>query len=236
MNIKKELENSLPTNLNFTEKEKASIRYQVRSSYTAKFKFKSVILAVFFITIAIFFVLSMTLPNLIEENALNDRIIGNTTHSSGETFEGFFHRKMKEMHQDEENFTYSLVHTEMNAVHKDDMIAVFKERNSNSEEKIYIAYIEKEGSQWEWKRTRGAEWDSPVKWSSMDKIPYIYSGAIRDNSIAEVYAGDEKAIIIDIENDKRFWYVISPVKDVQVKMVKKDGTEEVIKSLNFEER
>ncbi|WP_100405593.1 hypothetical protein [Bacillus solitudinis] len=155
--------------------------------------------------------------------------------SNEQTFEDFFHQKMKEMHKGEKSYSYSLVHTELNAVHEDDGIAVFKERNNNQEEQIYIAYLEKEGNQWEWKRTRGAEWNTPVKWSSMNQPPYIYSGAISDSSIIEVYAGDEPAKIINIEDDKSFWYAISPIKDVIVKMVKEDGIEEIIEEINYEE-
>ena len=61
----------------------------------------------------------------------------------------------------------------------------------NGEEQISIAYIEKVDNQWEWIRTSGAEWTSPVKWSSMNQPPYIYSGEINDSSIFEVYAGYE---------------------------------------------
>ena len=91
---------------------------------------------------------------------------------------------MKEMHLGEENFSYSLVDKQFDLVHEDDAIAVFTE-HKNQEEKIFIAYFEKVNNQWEWKHTRGAKWNSPVKWSSMNSEPYIYSGAINDNTIAE---------------------------------------------------
>ncbi|MEK4084480.1 hypothetical protein [Psychrobacillus sp. FSL K6-1415] len=68
-----------------------------------------------------------------------------------------------------------------------------------------------------------------------DVEPYIYSGAINDNSIVIVYAGDERATIIDLEDEKRYWFAISPIKDVKVKMVKTDGTEEVIEEIKHEE-
>ncbi|ATP40761.1 hypothetical protein CSE16_12265 [Solibacillus sp. R5-41] len=61
----------------------------------------------------------------------------------------------------------------------------------------------------------------------MNSEPYIYSCAINDNSIAKVYAGDEQATIIDVEGEKRFWFAISPIKYVKVKVVKIDGTEEI---------
>ena len=141
---------------------------------------------------------------------------------------------MLEMHVDEENYTYSVVEKQFNVIHEEDAIAVFKEQK-NQEEKIFIAYFEIEDDQWQWKQTRGSKWDSPVKWTSMNNKPYIYSGAINDNSIAEVYAGDERATIIDVEDEKRYWFAISPIKDVKVKMIKTDGTEEIIEEINHEE-
>ena len=140
---------------------------------------------------------------------------------------------MTEKHLVEENFSYSLVDKQFDLVHEHDAIAVFTE-HKNQEEKIFIAYFEKENNQWEWKHTRGAKWNSPVEWSSMNSEPYIYSGAINDNTIAEVYAGNERATIIDVENEKRFWFAISSIKDVKVKMVKADGTEEYIEEINHE--
>lgn len=139
------------------------------------------------------------------------------------------------MHIGENDYTYSLVHTELNVVHEEDGIVIFKEHNDHEGEQIYIAYLEKEDNHWEWKYTRGAKWNSPVKWSSMNQPPYIYSGAISDPFITEVYAGDEPAKIIPVEDDKRFWYAISPIKDVKVKMVKEDGSEEIIEEINDEE-
>lgn len=153
--------------------------------------------------------------------------------SDEQTFEDYFQQKILEMHLDEENYSYSLVEKQFNIVHEDDAIAVFKE-HKDQEEKIFIAYFEKEDNQWEWKQTRGSKWDSPVKWSSMNDEPYIYSGAINDYSIAEVYAGDERATIIDVEDEKRYWFAISPIKDVKVKIVKTGGTEEIIEETNHE--
>ncbi|MGG3738953.1 hypothetical protein [Aeribacillus pallidus] len=151
-----------------------------------------------------------------------------------QTFEEFFHQEMKEMHKEEENYSYTLVHTELNAVHEDDAIAVFKEHNNRGEQ-IFIAYFEKQDNQWVWKQTRGAEWNTPVKWSSMHQTPYIYSGPISDNSIIEVYAGEEPAKIITVEGEKRFWYAISPVKNVEVMIVKEDGTKEIIEEIDHGE-
>ncbi len=153
--------------------------------------------------------------------------------SNEQTLEEFFHQEMKRMHKYDENFSYSLVHTEINAIHEDDAIAVFREHNNRGEQ-IFIAYFEKKDNRWEWKQTRGAKWDSPHKWSAMHQIPYIYSGAISDNDIKEIYAGGEKAKIIDVEGNKRFWYAISPSKEVEVKFVGKDGTEEIVESIDEE--
>ncbi|MFJ7936508.1 hypothetical protein [Sporosarcina sp. NPDC096371] len=122
------------------------------------------------------------------------------------TFESFFHEKLKKMHIGEVDYTYELVKKEFNVIHEDDAIAVFKENNEHGG-KIFIAYFEKEDKQWEWKHTRGTEWNSPIKWTSMNQAPFIYSG-------------DEPAKIINVEEDKRFWYAISPTNDVEVMMVK----------------
>ncbi len=154
--------------------------------------------------------------------------------SDEEKFEHFFQQQMKEMHMGEKNYSYSLVQKELDIVHGEDAIAIFTEYK-DQEEKIYIAYFEKENNQWEWQQTRGAEWNSPVKWSSMNSEPFIYSGTIDDKSIVKVYAGDELAKIISIKDNKRFWYAISPVQDATVKTVKEDGTEVIVEEVNHEE-
>lgn len=141
-------------------------------------------------------------------------------------FEDFFHQKMEEMHSGEENHMYTMVHTEFNVVHENDAIAVFRELNERGEQ-IFIAYFEKQDNQWGWKQTRGAEWNSPVKWSAMNQPPYIYSGPISDNVITEVYIGEEQAKMIEIEDDKRFWYGISQIKNVKVFYVNEDGAKEM---------
>ena len=149
------------------------------------------------------------------------------------TFEEFFHQEMERMYKDAENFSYELVHTELNAVRENDAIAVFKEHNSRGEQ-IFIAYFESTKNRWEWKQTRGAEWDTPHKWSAMHEIPYIYSGAISETNIKEIYAGNEKAKIIEVEGNKKYWYAISPHKEVEVKFVRIDGTEEIVESIDEE--
>jgi len=87
---------------------------------------------------------------------------------------------------------------------------------------------------WNWKQSRGAEWDSPQKWSSMSMVPYIYSGAISDDTIKKVYVGQEEAKIIRVKENKRFWFAISTYKDVDVKFIKEDGTEELIEQIDEE--
>ncbi|MGD7054758.1 hypothetical protein [Sutcliffiella horikoshii] len=154
----------------------------------------------------------------------------NITIPNIEKFEGYFHQEMEEMHKNENNHAYKLIHSEFNLVHKDDAIAIYKEDNSQGEQ-IFIAYFEKQDNQWEWKQTRGAQWNSRVNWSSMSEKPYIYSGLIRDISVKEVYAGDEQAEIITIQGDKRFWYAISPVKETEVMIVEDNGNKEVIEEV-----
>ncbi|WP_188006737.1 hypothetical protein GGGNBK_05100 [Sporosarcina sp. ANT_H38] len=69
----------------------------------------------------------------------------------------------------------------------------------------------------------------------MNQPPYIYSGAISDNSILEVYVGDEPSKIISVEGEKRFWYAISPTKDVEITLIKDDGSKEIIEEIDHEE-
>ncbi|MFF2288941.1 hypothetical protein [Peribacillus butanolivorans] len=59
------------------------------------------------------------------------------------------------MHLGEKDYSYSLVHKQMNVMHEDDAIVVFKENNAQGEQ-IFIAYFEKENDKWEWKQTSGA--------------------------------------------------------------------------------
>lgn len=153
--------------------------------------------------------------------------------SNEQTFEEFFHKEMKENEKEyleDVNYSYSLIHQEQNVVQEDDAIAIFRENNPRGDQ-IFIAYFKKENGTWYWKRTRGAEWDTPHKWSDMENF---YSGAISDNSIVEIYAGDEKAKIIDVEGNKRFWYAINPFEGAQVKYIRKDGSEEIVESIDNE--
>lgn len=147
--------------------------------------------------------------------------------SKEETFENFFHTAMDKQHKEEKDHSYSLIHKEMDVVHKNDAIAIFKE-NRSRQEVIFIAYFEYENGQWNWRQTRGAEWDSLINWTSMNHIPYIYSGAITDKSIFKVVVDEELAKVIEVEDNKRFWYAVSDIKDVEVKVIKNDGTEEII--------
>ncbi|MDQ0271667.1 hypothetical protein [Cytobacillus purgationiresistens] len=142
-------------------------------------------------------------------------------------FDRFFHNKMQAMHNGEKDYEYLLVHTQFNRVQKGDAIAVFKEYTERGEQ-IFIAYLKKENNKWEWKQTRGAAWDTPVKWSAMNEFPYIYSGALSDQNVTAVYAGEEEAEIIEVEKNKRFWFAISPIAKVKVKYKMKDGTGEII--------
>ncbi|RSL29011.1 hypothetical protein D7Z54_33485 [Salibacterium salarium] len=150
-----------------------------------------------------------------------------------QTFEDFFHQRMEEMHEGEENFTYSLVHKKLNVVNEEDAIAVYKEQNEQGEQ-IFIAYFKKQDKQWEWKHTRGGEWNSPDKWSATNQPPYIYSGPISDNSISEVFVGKEKARILEVEEDKRFWYAITPIQDNEVFYKREDGAKEKIEEVKHE--
>ncbi|WP_425449402.1 hypothetical protein [Dethiothermospora halolimnae] len=145
--------------------------------------------------------------------------------SREETFDDFFHKTMEEKNKGEEE--YSLIHKEFNIVHENDAIAIFME-NRNQQENIFIGYYEKENGNWNWRKTRGTRWEGPIKWVSMNEVPYIYFGTIDDSNVSEVYVGKKAATIIKVEDKKRVWYAISDVKDRQVKVVKNDGTQEMV--------
>lgn len=49
--------------------------------------------------------------------------------SKEQKFEDFFHKAIDEMHIGEKDYSYSLVHKQINVMQKDDAIAVFKEHN-----------------------------------------------------------------------------------------------------------
>lgn len=157
--------------------------------------------------------------------------------SKEQEFEDFFHAEMektKEEYGEEFDYTYSLVYTKVHQLNQHhDSIAIFTEHNPNGNQ-IFIAYFEKVNGKWEWKQTRGAEWDSAVQWSSMSEEPYIYSGTLTDDTITDVFVGDEPAEIIEVEKGKRFWYAISDVQDVKVKAIKEDGSEENVDEINDE--
>lgn len=152
-----------------------------------------------------------------------------------QTFEDYFYNKMKDMKEkkqhNEYTVNYSLIYKAMNVVHQDDAIAIFTEHNSQGKQ-IFIAYFEKVDGKWKWRRTRGDDWEGRQNWSFMHEPPYIYSGAISDYTISEVYVGKNKANIIDVEKGKRFWYVISNRKDAEVKFIYNDGTEKLIEMVN----
>lgn len=145
----------------------------------------------------------------------------------------YFHEKMQKMHFGQKNNSYTLIHTEMNVSQENDAVAIFTEQNQQGEQ-IFIAYFEKESDKWNWIRTTGTEWNSPVRWTSMHQIPYIYAGTIRDNAITKVYVGNKNAKIITVEGTKRFWYVVSNTEWAEVKIEKGDGTQEAVGQIDEE--
>lgn len=156
--------------------------------------------------------------------------------SNPQTFEDYFKAQMEDLeneYDEKVDYSYSLIYQEQNVVHNNDAIAIYTENNLQGEQ-IFIAYFERTKNNWERKQTRGAEWNTPVRWSSMQNEPYIYSGALIDESIREVYAGHEKAKIIELGDGKRFWFAISSRKEVEVKTIKEDGSQEIIDELDRE--
>ncbi|MGG3521743.1 hypothetical protein ABES33_17820 [Bacillus pseudomycoides] len=153
--------------------------------------------------------------------------------SKEQSFYMYFHEKMQKMHFGQKNNSYTLIHTEMNVSQENDAVAIFTEQNQQGEQ-IFIADFEKESDKWNWIRTTGTEWNSPVRWTSMHQIPYIYAGTIRDNAITKVYVGNKNARIITVEGTKRFWYVVSNTEWAEVKIEKGDGTQEAVGQIDEE--
>ncbi|TMW70564.1 hypothetical protein [Alteribacter natronophilus] len=149
-----------------------------------------------------------------------------------QSFEEFFHEEM-ERYEDRGERPYTLVHHEENVVQEDDAIAVFEETNPNGEQ-IFIAYFEIDNGSWRWGQTTGAEWEDFVNWSVTSNFPYIYAGATQDEMISEVHVGDERAEIIEVENEKRYWFSIHNQDDLDVKFVMEDGTEEYVEWLDYD--
>lgn len=138
---------------------------------------------------------------------------------------------MQNMHFGQKNNSYTLIHTEMNVSQENDAVAIFTEPHQQ-DERILIAYFEKENGKWNWIRTTGTEWNSPIRWTSMHQIPYIYAGTIRDNAITKVYVGNQNAKIINVEGTRRFWYAVSDTEWAEVKFEKDDGTQEMIEQID----
>ncbi len=143
----------------------------------------------------------------------------------------YFHVKMQNMHFGQKNNSYTLIHTEMNVSQENDAVAIFTEPHQQDEQ-IFIAYFEKENGNWNWIRTTGTGWNSPIRWTSMHQIPYIYAGTIRDNAITKVYVGNQNAKIINVEGTRRFWYAVSDTEWAEVKFEKDDGTQEMIEQID----
>ncbi len=147
--------------------------------------------------------------------------------SSDKDVDKFFKKKMTEMHKKDSDYKYSKIYQEMNVISKDDAVIIFTESNKD-EEKIFIAYLKEENNKWNWIQTRGTTWDSTIKYNYMNNEPYIYSGAISDNSISKVYVGDKEAKIINIDDEKKFWYSVNDSTSDKVKIIKDNGEEELL--------
>jgi hypothetical protein len=152
--------------------------------------------------------------------------------SQDQSFEAFFHNEM-ENHEDRDDRPYSLVYHELDIVHEHDALAAFEETNPNGEQ-IFLAYFEKENGIWNWRHTTGAEWGDPVNWSVASDFPYVYAGGTLDEMISEIHVGDEKAEIINVEDEKRFWFSVQNQEDLDVKFVMEDGTEEHVEWLDID--
>jgi len=173
------------------------------------------------ITIGIASITSLILFSIIVLPLMNGLNLNNGSTSNFDSFLTFFDHKMKSL-----NKQYELVHTEFDVVHEDDAIAIFMD--NNNVEQIFIAYFEKTNHQWEWRHSRGAQWESRHNWSSMNNQPYIYSGAIKDPSIKKVLVGEVEAKIITVEDNKRFWFVLSPSEVAEVKYIKENGEMRIV--------
>ncbi|MGE7759624.1 hypothetical protein [Peribacillus sp. NPDC097895] len=144
--------------------------------------------------------------------------------SKDESFDSFLQSKMNEM---EGKGKYSLIQKMEN---ENNALVVFTTEN---DKKIYIAYMEKIDGKWEWRKTRGTEWETPQKWSVMDTAPYIYSGAISDPSISKVLVGNDAAELMEVKGNNRFWYFNGKSMDEKITIIKLDGSVEMLDEFEF---
>ncbi|QDP41135.1 hypothetical protein [Radiobacillus deserti] len=67
----------------------------------------------------------------------------------------------------------------------------------------------------------------------MNTEPFIYFGAIQTEVEPEIYVGEKRATVLTVEQDKKFWFTISPVKEAKVTTVNEDGTRETLEEIEI---
>ncbi|MFD2922289.1 hypothetical protein [Halobacillus naozhouensis] len=143
-----------------------------------------------------------------------------------ESFEQHFNETMKE-----QGSPHSLIHQELDVVNRDDAVAIYRQ-----EDKIWISYFEKIENKWSHQEGHGLNCGTPVNWTSTNG--HIFSGLICNNDISKVYVNNNTAKFITIENEKKFWYIVTSkqqdIEEVEVKFVKKDGSEDIVE--NYESK
>jgi hypothetical protein len=159
-------------------------------------------------------------------------MLSQSAHNTDLDLESFFRDSLEEVGREPDS--YSIIHKKMNINSKGDALIIFTEKIENELE-VHLAYFSKEHfpfteHNWMWRTSRGATWSDDVNWKMVEDIPYLYFGAISNNSIADVFVGDQKATIITVEGDKRFWYAKIDQKDVPVKYRMDNGDERVVES------
>ncbi|WP_079529529.1 hypothetical protein [Halobacillus hunanensis] len=140
------------------------------------------------------------------------------------SFEKHFNETM-----DNQGSSYNLIHHKLDVVDKDDAIAIYKK-----EDKIWLSYFKRMDNKWINQEGHGLKCGAQINWTSING--YIFSGLICDNGISEVYIDNNTAKFININDGKRYWYIVTPkqrdIEEVEVRFVKKDGTEEIVDNYN----
>jgi hypothetical protein len=139
-----------------------------------------------------------------------------------EQLEAFFHESMNEAGRTSES--YSIFHTQLNVWEHNDGLILFTERGPEELE-VHMVYFLKEDGSWKWFGETGTTWKSKENWRVAEKVPYVYSGALSDDSVAEVLVDGKKATMIHFNAHHRFWYVKVDKQFATVTYKMKNGEE-----------
>jgi hypothetical protein len=142
--------------------------------------------------------------------------------------EAFFESSMKEMGRAPES--YSIFHQEFNVWEKQDALVFFTEKRTKDLE-VHMVYFQKERDSWKWVGEIGTTWNSKINWTMGEKVPYLYSGPLNDESVSEVIVAGKQAKIIEYTDQLRFWYIRVDKQFATVSYRFKNGDEAVVERI-----